>query len=162
MSTDNRNPEIGSEITEVFGVFPDSQEKVREELNDNRTEVEKAAIDVVDGSEFKVGDIVRIRRSSGKMDGGWSLERELAPGQFVAVKEGEGGKVVTAEELEEWSTRFEVGENVTVRRSSGVLENGWIVILYEPAENEYLTMNSEGSRKRVRAQDLREWSKARN
>lgn len=54
---------------------------------------------------------------------------------------------------------FKLQDVVRVKRSSGEIEEGWIVFYVDEEADRIVVMKKDGSTKKVPTQDLREWNR---
>lgn len=102
------------------------------QVADEASRVGRAAEVAGSGGRFMGGRVAEgaeivVRRSSGAVEGGWKLVAERPDGRLMAAKDGML-KPIPPEELVRLNPKLvelPEGLSVTVRRSSGALDEGW-------------------------------------
>jgi len=108
---------------------------------------------------FKVGDLVIVERSDGRLEKGWEVDA-LGARIKVINKAQKKGKFVKPEDLQRWTKiGFETNEPVMVKRSNGQIEAGWRVVDFGQGIIEVINVKNK-IRKFVTPEELKEWNKS--
>ena len=113
---------------------------------------------------FELGQEVKVKRSSGEVEKDWLVAGyDIAGKGWVRVEKGSLSKDIPQEKLVSWQEFFIPGEQVKVKRSSGEVENDWVVKAYdEEAQQVVVEKKILGGRlkKTVSSEALRSWQKS--
>ena len=96
---------------------------------------------------FELGQEVKVKRSSGEVEKDWLVAGyDIAGKGWVRVEKGSLSKDIPQEKLVSWQEFFIPGEQVKVKRSSGEVENDWVVKAYDEEAQQVVVRLSSSDR----------------